>query len=258
MSYKAATPRAGQTFLYTGLHPVLDRAELVVSGVENLPKNEFVIGPHHETIGGIFADLAAVRQERPETLFAIAIKKGLRYIPGLVPIGCVPVERVSSNGQSREARKAYVTGFAGRLAERVVSYPDARGVGAIFPEGTRHSQLTEVRKGVVLLASSMADLLDREVEVVTAGQANDSFPKIFSHLPRGVEDYGQRLSVAFGEAVGVPPGLTERYMKFGGEVLIPFQRDIERSMAGATTVARAEVGLEPLEFIGRVELRKHR
>ena len=258
---KARIERYGQSFLSNGVaRPLLWRSKAHISGVENLPDEPFVYGPFHDSMGNIFAGGGAVLQERPGTILTIAAKEEIDWFPlgpTIEAMGCEFVKRGNQNGESKEERDQYVEGFARRLGERACSYPDGRGVVMIFPEGTRDIQLTEVKKGPILVASVMADILGHSVRVVVSGQANDSFPKMFKHLITSV-DKSDRVSIAFGEGIEIPAGLTKKYSRVGRETLEIYQRAIEASMRKASDEAREVVGLPPLKFIGKVPPRNKR
>lgn len=264
MKNRAILERGGQAVLSGAFAPFVQKSKTIITGIENLPETGPVVyAPQHVNGTDPFYIGRHIRRLQP-VIFSIAVKDGIANTPLIGPIvvaiGGTSVERRPSDGQSPEDRKLYIAGFAESLGARCLEYPDFRGGGMLFPEGTRHHMLTEIKVGPIMVASYMASQLDRPVAISPMGTANSSLGRLLKNSPkigRFIRDENMS-ALSIGIPVMVDGSYVDSFIEYGKDPLLGVMDDVRKSLADASEAARASVGLEPLEYVGKVPTMKER
>ncbi len=260
MKKRALIERGGQTILAAGARGIIRRSGTQIGGIENIPEGHpTVFAPFHYDWFDPFFYGAHLRKIT-RGIFVITAKEGLGKPPVgwvLGPLGCVFVNRYKKEGDSPQDRIAEIAAKYRGQANRMLRVPGNRGIAMNFPEGTRHPQLTMVRAGSLALAACIAEGYGQEVPMVPVGGAQADFKRVtrnIFHPPTG----DNHASMHIGEPMWIGADLLHRYIEGGWEAVASETKELEARLADATNTARARVGLEPLEYVGKVETMKQR
>lgn len=254
--------RGGQAVIAGLASPLVRRSHTIITGTENIPEGvPTVFMPFHDDWFNPFFHGVLLRKQT-KGLWVITAKNEINKPvlgPFLHALGCEFIVRRRGETVTPEERREYIRIRYESQARRTARMPKNRGIIMNFPEGTRHDELTQIYAGAVALGGCLAVEHGSSMPVLTVGAAQAKFSDLTRNIIKLHGGQGNhRAAMHISESLWLGSDVMDRYIELGPDGISPEVEQVRSSLELSQNTARANVGLSPLTYIGKVPTKRER